>query len=70
MAPVRGSRVVLRDAFLDEAMTRPVIGIVEYVFHRSDWEDAAFVVMFDHDDPLLPRGGEFSASRLIEVSAA
>jgi hypothetical protein len=44
----------------------PYSGTVEDVFERPDWGELAYVVMFDHDDPSLPPGGEFSAGMLID----
>jgi hypothetical protein len=35
---------------------------------RPDWGGTtAFVVMFDHDEPMLPPGGEFTADRLTPI---
>lgn len=61
-----GDRVRLRDTFLDEECTRPVTGTIADVFSYPDYRHGTdvFVVMFDHDDPGLPPGGEFSANRL------
>lgn len=60
-----GTRVTLRDAYLDEERSRPVTGTVEDVFRRDDWGGAtAYVVMFDHREPMLPPGGEFPPARL------
>ncbi len=60
-----GTRVRVKDAYLDEELTRPVVGVIGDVFSRPDWNGAdAYVVMFDHDDPRLPPGGEFTADRL------
>lgn len=60
-----GSRVRVKGAYLDEALTVPVVGTVKDVFPRPDWGGQdAFVVMFDHGDPGLPPGGEFPAHRL------
>ncbi len=59
----------LRDAYLDEAQTRPVTGTVKDAFLRDsflrDWRCVlVYCVMFDHGDPGLPPGGEFTADRL------
>lgn len=63
-----GDKVQVKDAYLDEAMTRPVVGTVEDVFRRDDWGGRlAFVVMFDHSEPMMPPGGEFPADRLQRV---
>jgi len=60
-----GTRVKVKDAYLDEAMTRPVTGTVEDIYQRPDWRNAmAYVVMFDHDEPRMPPGGEFTADVL------
>jgi hypothetical protein len=65
-----GARVTLKDAYLDEAQTRPVTGTVEDMFRRPDWGNAtAHVVMFDHDEPMMPPGGEFTADRLVPEGA-
>jgi hypothetical protein len=63
-----GGRIRLKDAFLDEALTRPVIGTVEDVYRRPDWgNQVAYVVMFDHDEPRMPPGGEFTANLLVPL---
>jgi hypothetical protein len=63
--PAVGDRVRVLDAFLDEDCSRPVVGTVEDVCQRPDWsQTVAFVVMFEHDDPMLPPGGEFTGDRL------
>jgi hypothetical protein len=59
-----GTRVRIRDTYLDEAMTEPLLGTIEDVFWRPDWQAFAFVVMFDHGDDRLSPGGEFSGNRL------
>lgn len=61
-----GTRVRLKDRYLDEAMARPVTGTIRDMFRRPDWGNAmAFVVMVDHDLPMLPPGGEFTADCLV-----
>jgi hypothetical protein len=63
-----GTRVTLRDAYLDAELTKPVTGTI--VFRRPDWSGAtAYVVKFDQSEPWLPPGGEFPASRLEAVPA-
>jgi len=57
-----GDRVAIKDAYLDEALTTPVTGTVEDMYRRPVM---AYVVMFDHDKPRLPPGGEFTGNRLI-----
>ena len=60
-----GTHVRLKDAYLDDELTKPVTGMVRGMFRRPDWgNEDALCVMFDHDDPMLPPGGEFSAGRL------
>jgi hypothetical protein len=73
--PLRiGDRVRLRDSYLDPEMTRPVTGVVCDVFDRPDWGErwgqtvAAHAVLFDHDDPGFPPGGEFSYGALELIS--
>jgi hypothetical protein len=64
-----GMRVKLKDAYLDEAMTRPVTGTIKDMFPRPDWGGAiAHVVMFDHDDPTKPPGGEFTGDCLAALA--
>ncbi len=70
-----GTRVRLKDTYLDEALTQPVTGTVRDIQH-PDWNNPAtypvttYVVMFDHEDPSLPPGGEFSARTLEALSEA
>ncbi|MEX2613027.1 MAG: hypothetical protein WD380_05575 [Gaiellaceae bacterium] len=40
------------------------VGTVRDVIGRPDWGELAYVVMFDHDDPGLPPGGEFTRQAL------
>jgi len=66
-----GTCVQLRDRFLDEAGTRPVVGRIEDVFVRPDWGGRlAYAVLFEHDDPRFPGGGEFGASWLRPIGDA
>jgi len=61
-----GTRVRLKNAYLDDALTQPVTGTVRDIFPRPDWGNVmAYCVIFDHDEPMLPPGGEFSANRLV-----
>jgi hypothetical protein len=62
-----GTRVRLVDAYLDDQLTRPVIGTVEGIFYRPDWGEDAYVVVFDHDEPKAPPSGEFPARNLRSV---
>lgn len=66
-----GTRVRVKDTYLDQGLTRPLVGTVKDVFSYPDYRNGTdvYVVMFDHDDPTLPPGGEFSRNRL-EVEAA
>jgi hypothetical protein len=41
------------------------VGTVHDVIGRPDWGELAYVVMFDHDDPGLPPGGEFTRHALV-----
>lgn len=70
MALAIGTRVAIRDTYLDEALTRPLVGTIRDRLYRDDWGAISFVVMFDHDNRMLPPGGEFQAHRLMEVHAA
>ena len=63
--PAIGDRVRMLGAFLDEDWTIPVVGTVQGVLVPPDSrEPIMFVVRFEHDDPWLPPGGEFTADRL------
>lgn len=53
-----GDRVQVIGAYLDERLTLPVLGEVSAMHGR------VFVVMFEHTDPSLPPGGEFTGDRL------
>lgn len=66
-----GTRVLVRDAYLDEEMTKPVFGTIEDVFSSPEYYSGqdVFVVMFEHDHPGLPPGGEFSSNMLVPVPA-
>jgi hypothetical protein len=64
-----GRRVRLKGAYLDEAETEPVVGTIEDVIELRPGTSVgarglAYVVMFDHNEPMLPPGGEFTADRL------
>lgn len=58
-----GNRVAIKNAYLDEACTMPVVGTVEGMSWRPDWQQYAYVVIFEHEGP-GPFGGEFSLSCL------
>lgn len=65
-----GTRVSVKGAYLDEALTRPVLGTVRDAFPRPDWGGlTAYAVMFEHDEPFFPPGGEFTAE-MLEVLGA
>jgi hypothetical protein len=66
-----GRRVYVRDAYLDAGRTKPLAGTIEDVLERGYPDETGrfdgvprFVVMFDHGDPRMPPGGEFSFNRL------
>jgi hypothetical protein len=72
-----GTRVSVRGAFLDEAMTEPVTGTIEDVLANGYPDENGhfdglrrYVVMFDHTDPRLSPGGEFTAERLQPLDEA
>jgi len=64
-----GTRVRVKDIYLDEGLTRPLVGTVADVFSHPDYRNGGdvYVVLFDHDEPALPPGGEFSVDRLEQV---
>jgi hypothetical protein len=64
-----GTRVRLVDAYLDDELTRPVIGTVDGIFFRPDWGEDAYVVVFDDDELKAPPTGEFPARSLQSVDA-
>jgi hypothetical protein len=49
--------------YLDEACTRPVYGTVGDVYQGTDGF-MRFVVMFEHNEPMMPPGGEFVGQHL------
>jgi hypothetical protein len=56
-----GTRVKVRDAYLDSESTEPVTGTVEDIFENGYPDEHGhydgvprYVSMFDHDDPNLP----------------
>lgn len=53
-----GSRVRVKDTYLDEERTEPFVGTVRGKI------GAFYIVIFDHTDRWLPPGGEFDPARL------
>ena len=58
-----GTQVRLKDTYLDQACTTPVTGeIKDTIFYNGSLK---YVVMFHHQNPSLPFGGEFTADQLL-----